>query len=167
MTAWENPGGKTRTRVGQYSLKWQHWTILGNKFTFRIIVLFLFFFSWSTWKLYTLLCCQIPNTFISYFDILFAAERRLKCTLWNHNYIYVKGVKKVCSAIPHWIWKVAKQNIAEYFSLSIHRWSTVILYTICNYFWHWMNSQRYVFLGYGLGICISVCHSMHKVWAKS
>ena len=72
------------------------------------------------------------------------------CWLYFIGLANLKGVKKVRSAIYHRIWKYAKQNLAEWFACSIHIWSPIILYNVCNHFWHWMNSQSYIFLGYGL-----------------
>ena len=55
----------------------------------------------------------------------------------------IKGVKKVRSAIHHRISKHVKQNIAEYFVFSKHKWFLVILYNVC-------NSQSYIFLRNGI-----------------
>ena len=57
-----------------------------------------------------------------------------------------KGVK-VCSAIHHQIRKHAKQNLAEYFAFSIHRWSTITLYNVCNllFYTEWIYKIMFSF----------------------
>ena len=60
---------------------------------------------------------------------------------------FLKGVKKVRSAIHHRIWKQAKQNLADYFAFSIRMWYPVVntpLYFI-TFVYHFVDSQSYIF----------------------
>ena len=65
-------------------------------------------------------------------------------SLTNHCAIqYKKGVKKFI---------IGFESMQNNISFSTHR-SREILYSVCNHFWHWMNSQRHSFLWYGLWVC--------------
>ena len=56
-------------------------------------------------------------------DVKFSPDNANVLKTWHFMYvIHVKSVKKIASAVHHRIWKHVKQNNAEYFVFSKHKW---------------------------------------------